>query len=87
PGARAAAARTTATLSVLPSGQILTGDGPVNPAQLPDWLRRHTAGSRHPTLLIIASRDVPAGDVLNLVGLATRAGFADTLIAAENAPR
>lgn len=82
-GARADAAPTTATLSLLPSGQILSSDGPVDSGQLPDWLRSQARKARHPALLIIASRTVPAGDLLTLVGLATRSGFSRTVIAAE----
>jgi biopolymer transport protein ExbD len=85
-GARAGAAATTATLSILPSGQILTRDGPVTSAQLPEWLRRNAQQSAHPILLIIASQDVPSGEFLKLVGLAKEAGFASTVMAAEERP-
>lgn len=83
PGALAGAAPTSATLSLLASGQILSGDGPVEPAELPEWLRQRAERAPHSALLVLASRDVPASDLLNLVGLAARAGFSRTVIAAQ----
>lgn len=82
-GARAGATGTTCYISVLRSGQILTDNGLLSMAELPNWLKARARRDRQPVLLIGASDQVPVADIAKICSLAAGAGFARVQLAAE----
>jgi biopolymer transport protein ExbD len=82
-GARAAAGTTTCYISVKDSGQIYTGYGMLNFAQLQDWLKARARDSRQPALLIRASDHVSANRVAEISSMAYKNGFVRVIMAAE----
>lgn len=83
PGARAAATQTTHRITVKPSGLIINNDGPVDKLRLNQWFADEAKKTRRPSLLIIASRAVPGGDLVEIANAALAAGFEKVQVAAE----
>ncbi len=83
PGARSGAAQTTHRITVKPSGLIYIEDGPADLERLAKWLTAEAKKTRQPSLLIIASKDVPQGKIVEIASLATAAGFVHVQEAAE----
>lgn len=75
PGARGAAAPTTHRITVKPNGLIFIEDGSADPKRLADWLAVEARKTREPVLLIIASKDVPNGTIVEIANVAHGAGF------------
>ena len=75
PGARAGAAPTTHRITVKPSGLIFFEDGPADLELLGSWLLAEAKKTRDPSLLIIASKDVPNGKIIEIANAARAAGF------------
>lgn len=84
-GARAGATGTTCYMSVLRSGQILTDNGLLTMAELPNWLKARAQRDRQPVLLVGASDQVPVSDVARICSMAAAAGFIRVQLAAEEA--
>jgi biopolymer transport protein ExbD len=85
-GARTGAVRTTCHLRILGSGQILTDQGLLTQAQLPDWLRTQGRKDRHAVLLLLAGVDVPIGEITRIQSMAAGAGFSYVALAAQESP-
>jgi biopolymer transport protein ExbD len=83
PGARSGAAPTTHRITVKPSGLIYIEDGPADLERLAKWLAEQAKKTRQPSLLIIASKDVPQGRIVEIASIATAAGFVHVQEAAE----
>ena len=83
-GARAGAVPTSCHLRVLSSGQILTDEGLLSEAELPNWLAKEGRRVKNPALLLVASVNVPVGDFTRIVSMAATAGLKVEL-AARNA--
>ena len=82
-GARGGATRTTHRITVKPSGLIFIDDGPADKARLNKWLVEEAKTTRQPSLLIIASRTVQGGDIVEIANAALAAGFVHVQWAAE----
>lgn len=82
-GARSGAISTTSVLKVRGSGQLLTSDGLLANAQLPEWLNIQSHKYRHPVLLIESDTRATTGEVSQIVNLARKAGFV-ILLAADD---
>jgi biopolymer transport protein ExbD len=85
-GSRAAAVRTTCTLKILASGQILTQEGLITQAQLPGWLNKEGSRDKHAVLLLIAGVDVPIGEITRIQSMAAGAGFSTVALATQESP-
>lgn len=83
PGARSSAAPTTHRITVKPSGLIFIEDGPADLERLGKWLESEAKKARQPSLLIIASKDVPGGKIAEIANVAHAAGFVKVQWAAE----
>lgn len=89
PGARSGAAQTTHRITVKSNGVIYVDDGPADPERLGKWLNdeakkmRDASPRREPSLLIIASKDVPNGKIVEIATAAQAAGFVKVQQAAE----
>lgn len=81
-GANAGAQTTTHVITVVSAGQILAGDGMRTADQLQDWLNAQAKTVKKPSLLIRASKNVPAGILARIFGMAHAAGF-NVVFAAE----
>lgn len=84
-GANAGAQTTTHVITVVSAGQILAGDGMRTADQLQGWLDAQAKTVRHPSLLIRASKNVPAGILARIFGMAQAAGFNVVFAAEEQA--
>jgi biopolymer transport protein ExbD len=82
-GARSGAAQTTHRITVKSSGLIFIEDGPADLERLGKWLEGEAKKTRQPSLLIIASRDVPGGEIAEIANVAHAAGFVNVQWAAE----
>lgn len=85
-GARTGAVRTTCHLRILGSGQILTDQGLLTQAQLPEWLRAQGRRDKHAVLLLLAGVDVPIGEITRIQSMAVSAGFSYVALAAQESP-
>jgi biopolymer transport protein ExbD len=85
-GARASANRTTCHLRILSSGQILTDEGLLTQADLPSWLQKQGRRDKHAVLLLLATVDVPVGEITRIQSMAIGAGFAYVELAAQEPP-
>ncbi len=85
-GARSTAVRTTCHLRILGSGQILTDEGLLTQAQLPEWLRTQGHRDKHAVLLLLAGVDVPIGEITRIQSMAVGAGFSYVALAAQESP-
>jgi biopolymer transport protein ExbD len=83
PGARSGAAQTTHRITVKPSGLIFIEDGPADLERLGNWLQAEAKKTRQPSLLIIASKSVPYGKIVEITNAAHAAGFVKVQCAAE----
>ncbi len=83
PGARSGAAQTTHRITVKPTGVIYVEDGPADLERLGKWLTEEAKKTRQPSLLIIASKDVPNGKIVEIATAAHAAGFVKVQQAAE----
>ena len=83
PGARSGATQTTHRITVKPSGLIFIEDGPADLERLGKWLESEAKKTRQPSLLIIASKDVPGGLIAEIANVAHVAGFGKVQWAAE----
>ena len=83
PGARSGATRTTHRITVKASGLIFTDDGPADKVRLNQWLAEQAKNTRQASLLIIASRAVQGGDIVEIANAALAAGFVHVQWAAE----
>lgn len=81
-GASAGARQTTHAITVMGSGQILTGDGDRKLDQLDEWMSRQAKGVNNPVLLVRADADVPLAVVAAISSAAKSAGFVEVLLAA-----
>jgi biopolymer transport protein ExbD len=81
-GANAEAKNHTHVIRVMNSGQILTDRGPHTLAELRLWLKDEASRFKQPSILLIASGDVPLTMVAQITSLAGEAGFS-LMIAAE----
>lgn len=82
-GARAGAVPTTHRITVQTSDRIFTDAGPVGLAELKSWLAVQAKTVKQPSLLIIASKRVALGSIMEIGGMATAAGFVQVQSAAE----
>jgi len=86
-GAEANARRTTHTIDVRSSGQILTEDGWRTLPELKEWLRVQALASKSPVLLVRADGDKATVSILTEISsAATPLGF-EILIAADEPAR
>jgi hypothetical protein len=85
-GARAGAIRATCHLRILGSGQILTDQGLLTQAQLPEWLRVQGHREKHAVLLLLAGVNVPIGEITRIQSMAIAGGFAYVALAAQESP-
>ncbi len=83
PGARSGATQTTHRITVKPSGLIFIEDGPADLERLGKWLESEAKKTRQPSLLIIASKDVPGGKIAEIANVAHATGFVKVQWAAE----
>lgn len=78
-GSNQRAEATTDSITVENTGQILAGDGPRDAAQLRAWFQQQVQlrmkQKQAPTLLVIASKNVPTSTVLEIVAIAYATGF------------
>lgn len=81
-GAVAGARQTTHAITVMASGQILTGDGDRKLDQLDEWMARQAKGVKDPVLLVRADAAVPLAVLAAISSAAKRAGFVEVLLAA-----
>ena len=82
-GARASASRTTCHLRVLSGGQILTDQGLLDQAQLPQWLGEEGRRVRPAVLLLLAGPNVTLDELMHIESMAMSAGFAYVVVAAN----
>jgi biopolymer transport protein ExbD len=82
-GALRGAAQTTHRITVKPSGLIFMEDGPTDLEGLGKWLKAEAKKTRQASLLIIASKDVPNGKIVEIASMANAAGFVKVQQAAE----
>lgn len=87
PGARAGATATTHRITVKPTGLIFIDDGPADLARLSSWLNAEKGTKPHPSLLIIASKDVKFGTLAEIENIAHAAGFEVQLAEQDPAAR
>ena len=84
-GARAGATTTTdrIVISAKRSGVIIVDEGPLNMAQLHDWLKQKGKKTREPSLLVLADADVPMADMTDITSAAYEAGFVRVVFGAD----
>jgi biopolymer transport protein ExbD len=91
PGAVSGATQTTHRINVKPTGVIYIEDGPADPERFGRWLIDEAKNTRQqlrqPSLLIIASGDVPTGRIVEIAVAAHAAGFVKVQQAAEEPKR
>jgi biopolymer transport protein ExbD len=85
-GANANAKAPTHVISVLGSGQILTGHGVRKIEELDTWFAEQVKGVKEPLLLVRGDGEVPTAVMALISGSAKRAGFVDVLWAAVETP-
>ncbi len=85
-GARAGAVTTTdqIVISAKRAGVIIVDEGPLNMAQLHDWLKKKGKKTRQPSLLVLAGADVPVADLTYITSAAQEAGFVKVVLGAED---
>jgi hypothetical protein len=86
-GARAGASRTTCNLRVLSGGQILTDQGLLEPGKLKSWLieEKRKAEPNPAVLLLLAGPHVTLDELTRIHSMALSAGFAYSIVAANDA--
>jgi biopolymer transport protein ExbD len=76
-GANANAKPITHFISVLPSGRVLTPEGPLKLEQLETWLAKQATTAKSPVLLVRGDRAVSMSTFGLISGTARRVGFVD----------
>jgi biopolymer transport protein ExbD len=86
PMAREGAAITTHTITLRRGGVILTERGAMDLPQLRTWLNTEAKTKKQPSLLVIASSEVPIGDLTDIYAAAQAAGFVRVVLAGQPPP-